>query len=188
MIQHLAISINQITNSDKFVSKVKEIVENCIEKQIPVLTLRFPKTEFDMLDEIIEKISSWEKINSEKIKVSVFGKWYDLATRIIEKIKKIINETKHYDTFFLNFCIGYNGQEEIVDACKLLAIQAKAEKISPEQINKMSIKENLYTSAFMPPEKIIITGGKNKLEGFLLWDSKKAEIVFAEEEFEELIL
>lgn len=186
MIQHLAISINQIKEADSFTAKVKKIIEDCIEKQIPVLTLRFPETEFDILEKVIEQISSWEKINSEKIKLNVFGKWYNFPSRIVEKIKTLITETKDYDTFFLNFCIKYDGQEEITDACKLLAIQAKAEKISPEQIDKMSMKENLYTSAFMPPEKIIITGNKKKLSGFLLWDSSKAEIVFLEKEFEEI--
>ena len=65
-------------------------------------------------------------------------------------------------------------------------MQAKIDKISPGQINKLNIKENLYTSAFMPPEKIIILGGKKKLDGFLLWDSKKAEIMFLDKNFNDI--
>ena len=183
MIQHIAISVDQIKNADAFVEKLKALTQQCIEKQIPVLTLNMPEIDFDALNRIVALISSWEKIHSEKIKINFFGKWYDLAWRVVEEIKNLINETKDYDGFFLNFCIAYDGQEEIVDACKLLAKQAKIDKISPDQISKTDIKENLYTSAFMPPGKIIITGDKNKLGKFLLWDSGKANIIFLNKSF-----
>ena len=186
MIQHLAISIDQIKDPDRFVEKIKNLAEKCIDKQIPVLTLNLPEVDFDALNRIVALISSWEKIHSEKMKINVFGKWYDLAWRVVEEIKNLINETKDYDGFFLNFCIMYDGQEEIVDACKLLAKQSQIEKISPYQINKMDIKENLYTSAFMPPAKILVTGDKKKLNGFLLWDSKKANIIFLDKEFDDI--
>ena len=119
MIQHIAISINQIKEADSFIAKIKEIIEKCIDKQVPVLTFNFPETDFDILEKVMEQISAWEKINPEKIKLNVFGKWYDFPSRIVEKIKKLINETKHYDTIFLNICIKYDGQEEITDTCKV---------------------------------------------------------------------
>ena len=186
MIQHIAISIDKINEADGFVNKLKEIVENFTDKQIPVLTLNLPEVDFDVLNRIVALMSSWEKIHSEKIKINFFGKWYSLAWRVVEEIKNLINETKDYDGFFLNFCVAYDGQAEIVDSCKLLAKQAKIDKISPDKISKSDIKENLYTSAFMPPEKIIILGGRKKLDGFLLWDSEKAEIRFLDKDFNDI--
>ena len=77
-----------------------------------------------------------EKIHSNKVKVSALGKWYDLPSRGVEGIKEIIEETKDYDNFFLNFCVNYNGQEEIVDACRLIGRQIKAERLTVDNINK----------------------------------------------------
>lgn len=185
MIQHLAIKINEIKEVDVFFDKLKKLINKCMNDQIPVLTLNFPDSDYDVLEALIKKILKWDEINKEKIKINVFGKWYDLAWRVIEEIKNMINETKHYDSFFLNFCIEYDGQEEIVDACRLLSKLAKLDKISPESISKNDIKENIYTSAFMPPEKIIILKQK-KLDGFLLWDSKNSKIEFLDKCFEEL--
>ncbi|HDD70776.1 MAG TPA: hypothetical protein ENF94_01295 [Candidatus Woesearchaeota archaeon] len=186
MLQHIAISISKITDTDVFVDKLKRTTEEFLKRKIPILTLNLPETDFDKLNRIIALISSWEKIHSEKIKVNFFGKWYDLAWRVVEEIKNLIDETKDYDGFFLNLCIAYDGQEEIVDACRLLAKQAKIEKISPDNISKTDIKDNIYTSAFMPPQKIFILGGRKSIGGFLLWDSEKADIIFLDKHFDNI--
>ena len=186
MLQHIAISISKITDTDVFVDKLKRTTEEFLKRKIPILTLNLPETDFDKLNRIIALISSWEKIHSEKIKVNFFGKWYDLAWRVVGEIKNLIDETKDYDGFFLNLCIAYDGQEEIVDACRLLAKQAKIEKISPDNISKTDIKDNIYTSAFMPPQKIFILGGRKSIGGFLLWDSEKADIIFLDKHFDNI--
>ena len=103
MIQHIAINIDEITNVDDFFCKLKEIISGCFEKQIPILTLNIPEIEFDELDKLITIILSWETIDLSQIKINIFGKWFNLPWRIVDDIKKLINETKDYDRFFLNF-------------------------------------------------------------------------------------
>jgi undecaprenyl pyrophosphate synthase len=39
-----------------------------------------------------------------------------LPQHTVDAVKKILDETKDYDCYFLNFCLHYDGQEEIVDA------------------------------------------------------------------------
>ncbi len=184
MIQHIAININEIKDADEFFCKLKEIITKCFEKQIPVLTLNIPEMEFDELDKLMTIMLSWETIDLSQIKINIFGKWFNLPGRIVDDIKKLINETKDYDRFFLNFCIKYDGQEEIVDACKLISRRVQLDKISSENITKTDFKENLYTSAFMPPE-LIINFGK-KLKNFLLWDSGNAIIKFCDQKFQDV--
>ena len=84
--------------------------------------------------------------------------------------KQVIESTKDYDFFFTNFCINYSGHDEIVDACRLIARQVKAGKIDPNSISRETIKENLYSSYFIPPD-LIIKNGKATISGLLLWDS-----------------
>lgn len=123
------------------------------------------------LKQFFSKLATMPLIHGNQVKISVLGKWYDLPSEVIDPIKKTLDETKDYDRFFLNFCINYNGQEEIVDACKLVAKKVQAGKMDPETIDKQTLKENLYTSYFLPPNIIIKSGLKNSLSGFLLWDS-----------------
>lgn len=109
--------------------KVKEIIRYQLCFDIPIITLYminanvkdasdFTET-MDALAEFFKELLQNKDIFKNKIKVSILGKWYDLPSRVVEPIKRVIDETKDYDSFFLNLCINYDGQEEIVDACGL---------------------------------------------------------------------
>jgi undecaprenyl diphosphate synthase len=136
--------------------------------------------ETDCLTEFFNLLLGWSFIQENQIKVSILGKWYDLPMRVVEPIKKLIADTKDYDKYFLNLCINYDGREEIVDACKLIAKQVKLDKVAAENIDKALIKENIYASYFLPPDLMIKTGKKKTLNGFLLWDSTNAKVYFSE--------
>lgn len=122
-------------------------------------------------------------IHKNKIRVSVFGKWYDLPENIIDSIKATMSETKNYDNFFLNICINYDGQEEILSSAKILCKKTELGNISPEKITKEDMKDNIYSSYFPPPDKIVIFDGLKKLEGFLMWDSMNSKIEFNDSKF-----
>jgi len=159
---------------------IKNIIKLAVKLDIPLLTFhsrtQANENEIDQLVHFFELLLNWDLIKENQVKISVLGKWYALPDRLIEPIKKIISETKDYDKFFVNFCINYSGQEEIVDACKLIAHQVKLERISPDSINKELLKENIYASYFMPPNLMIITGSKKTTSGLLLWDSSETVI------------
>jgi len=134
-------------------------------------------TVVDSLTEFFNELAEKELVHKNKIKVSVFGKWYDMPGKFVDSIKNLMERTKEYDSYFVNFCVNYDGQEEIVDAVKLIARQIKAEKIDAEMINKDMIKENIYASYFLPPDLIIINGSKTT-SNLLLWDSPNAKVYF----------
>ena len=172
----------------KSFQNLKSIIKQQVKLNIPIMTVyllpskvKDPDQLFVLVDSLIVFFNDLIKSNilqNNQIKVTILGKWYDLPSRIVEPVKNIIDLTKDYDHFFLNFCLNYEGQEEIVDACKLIARQVKAEKIDPEVINKQMIKENLYSSYFIPPDLIISTGKERKFNSFLLWDSAYSNFHF----------
>ncbi|MBI1969304.1 di-trans,poly-cis-decaprenylcistransferase [Candidatus Woesearchaeota archaeon] len=169
--------------------KILEVMQWQVEENIPIVSVylltgkvqTFPH--FDVLMDCLERffttLAKHEQIAKNKIKVSVFGKWYNLPSRVVEGIKRVIDETRDYDSFFLNLCINYDGREEIVDACKLLGKKMTLRKLDPENVRQEDIKEHLYTSYFLPPDIIIKTGFDKRLHGFLLWDSPEAHIYFS---------
>lgn len=182
------IPVEEICKKD--LVNLKNITKVDIKLNIPIITFyihpdRINDSQYfpvimDSIEDFFEQIARWDIIHQNQMKVSVLGKWYDLPGRVVDSIKAAIDATKDYDKFFLNLCINYDGQEEIVDACKLIARQITSGKIDPESINKERVKENIYSSYFLPPDLIIKTGRENRLKGFLLWDSVYSRIHFAE--------
>lgn len=172
------------------VSKINDIIKYQIMSDIPIFTVYFINNkinEQEEFSEVMDVLSNFFKelfknrdLFDYKIKVSVLGKWYSLPNRVVEPIKRVIDETKDYDSFFLNLCINYDGKEEIVDAVKVLLRKAMADKINVDNINQDMIKDNIYSSYFLPPDMIIKTGTGRRLHGYLLWDSTKSTIYFSD--------
>jgi undecaprenyl diphosphate synthase len=206
-LMHIAVTMNGIkpwsdkqgVSLDSAYQKGFDILNEIISlqpnKNIPILTVYImpenikDKDQYPVfLNEVVNffnSLSSAEVIHQNKIKISILGKWYDLPGRAVEPIKKIIEETRDYDGFFLNFCINYDGQEEIVDACKLIARQIKANRVDIDAITKKTIKENTYSSYFVPPDIIIKNGKLRRTAGTLLWDSTDSELYFTDKDWPE---
>lgn len=169
--KHVAISLRDSSN---LLETVMESIETCINLGIPMVTIQMND---DAIVDVFSAISNWEFAFQKGIKVSIIGKWYSLPSNVIDSVKKVIENTKDYDNFFVNFCINYDGQEEILDACKLIAKQVQMKNLDPDNISKALLKDNLYSSYFMPPDLIIKLTDEKK--GFLLWDSVTAKIYYA---------
>ncbi len=182
--KHVAISVvceGKVCEMD--FENIKEVVNTGILLNIPMITIDFTSSggmeDIDSLISFFNLIPNWWVVQKNQVKISVLGKWYDLPQRLVESIKAVIEQTRDYDRFFLNFCVNYDGQEEIVDACKLIAKQVQIQKIDPASIDKKLVKENIYSSYFPPPDLIIKTGFDRKIGDLLLWDSAHSKIFFA---------
>ena len=205
MLKHIAISLDDISvwcrennkrldeSCKAYFEKLMMLLELQVKLDVPIFTVYLlpdspnkSSDDFlafsDLIAIFFNQLSENTLISGHKIKISIFGKWYHLPGKVIESLKNIIENTKNNNSFFANFCINYDGQEEIVDACRLVAKQVELGKINPEMITKDSVKESLYSSNFMPPEIILIYGEK-KLSGLLLWDSVNSKIIFAGKSF-----
>lgn len=125
--------------------------------------------------ELLDKLGNWDFISSSQVKVTVLGEWYAVPDSLIESIKNITSATQDYDARFLTICINYDGKEEITNACRLIAKQVQLGKLHPEEIDQETIKENLYSSYFVPPD-LVITEKKQALHGILLWDAADATV------------
>ena len=185
MLKHIAvdfdISEKEVGNNFiKLFSNINDLFKFQISKKIQILTIGLPKVDDDKIVEFLKFYVNKSFVDTNKIKISFVGKWYDLSSNLVSEIKRLLDISRDYDTYFLNFAINYDGHDEIVDACKLVVRKVMNNKISIDTINETIIKENLYTSNFVHPDLIIKTGGKvdNILNGFLLWDSKNSKIIF----------
>ena len=202
---HLAITLDgikayadatKISLADAYTTSfdlIKKVIRTQISWNIPILSLgvlseqlKNEPEEFtiavDHLKSFLSQLKKDSLLHKNKVKISVLGKWYDLPGSLVEEIKDIIELTKDYDQFFVNLCINYGGQEEILDSCKLIGRMVKADKLDPDAITKDLVKENLYSSYFLPPDLIIKTSHET-IPDLLLWDISHAKIYFAKKEW-----
>ncbi len=203
--KHVAISLDNIFDwcrknnasiSDackSYFDFLARLLQQQVNLEIPIFTIYLlPDSEHsddylafsDQMADFFYELPENPIVSENKIKISIFGKWYKLPGKSVEALKKTIESTKDYNRFFVNFCVNYDGHDEIVDACKIIAKQVELGRLDTEMIKKEAIKENIYSSYFLPPDVLFIYGNR-KFSGLLLWDSVGAKIVFADKSFME---
>jgi undecaprenyl diphosphate synthase len=193
MPKHLAIDATLIrawatkNNTDikeavkKNTDKIKDLIEFQLKRDIPILTIQLStknEEEVNNLKKLFKELSENETIHDKKVRVYVFGDWYNSEPELVDSIKNILDKTQDYDQYFLNFCVKYTGQEEILTAVKLLLKKIQSSKVTTDNITLDTLKENLPSSYFIPPDLIIVNN--NTYTGLLLWDSPGSTIYFTD--------
>jgi len=145
-----------------------ENIRNRTEKEVKFL--------FKLILRGVKDVLSEPLIKEKRVRVRLIGRLNELPDEIQKEIEKMNRATEKYHDNFINFCVVYNGQDEIVDATKKIVKSG----ISPDEITRKIIKQNLYTHDFPELDYIIRTGMDDgaRLSGFLLWDSSYAEFKF----------
>ena len=87
-----------------------------------------------------------------------------------------MEKTKNYDSYVINFALGYGGRQEILAAVKKLME-------SKEEINEKNLTKNLWLTN--EPDLIIRTGGEKRTSNFLAWQSAYSEWVFLDKTWPE---
>ncbi|NVM16791.1 MAG: di-trans,poly-cis-decaprenylcistransferase [Candidatus Lokiarchaeota archaeon] len=131
---------------------------------------------FGIILDAVDAVVKEATVKEEKVNFNVIGRIYLLPKDVRAKINELIEFTKKNDKKFINLCIMYDGQEEIVDAVKEIVKNG----IKVEDIDRNIIKDHLYTRNFPEVDYIIRTGMEDgaRISGFLLWDASYAEFKF----------
>lgn len=183
---HLAIHPGKINDEEKNKEILELIYAYQIKKDIPIVTIDLTPflEQTSLLKKYAESLLKNPQIDNRKTRIFVLGNWYDLDAELVELLKQCMEKTKEYDQHFLNICLNYNGQEEIVTALKVLSKKIETEKLEAEKLTPKHVKENLATSYFPPPD-VILQYGEERYSGLLLWDSMGSRIVYAGKEWDE---
>ncbi len=171
--------------------KVEKLFEWCKELGVRELTLysfsvqnfNRPKEEFDYLMNLFVKefdnlMKDPKQIHENKIRINFIGRIWMFPQEVQEKMKELMEMTKDYSGYKVNFAMAYGGREEVIDAVKKLSEDIKSGKVNIEQINEEVFAKNLYLDS--NPELIIRTGGERRTSNFLIWQSHYSEWIFLE--------
>ncbi len=85
-------------------------------------------------------------------------------------------ETDHNYRIRLNLFISYGGRAELVRAAQLLARDAQAGRLVPEDITEADFQNRLYTADCPDPDLLIRTSGEQRISNFLLWQMAYTEL------------
>jgi undecaprenyl diphosphate synthase len=131
---------------------------------------------FGIILDAVDTVIKESTVKEEKVNFNVIGRTQLLPPTVRTKIDELAEFTKNHDQYYINLCLMYDGQAEIVDAVKNII----KDGINVEKIDKRLIKNYLYTRNFPEVDYIIRTGMEDgaRISGFLLWDSSYAEFKF----------
>ena len=166
------------------IKTVEAVIKYSLIQKIPHLTLytfstenwKRPDSEISFLFDLIRK-SLKKKINQiikQGIKVKIIGQKKELPKDIVEIVKLIEKKTLNNKKITLNLALNYGSKEEIINACKNLALK------KGKKINARNFEKELYTKYIPDPEILIRTGGTKRLSNFLLWQLAYTEIFFVD--------
>lgn len=173
--------------------KLEEILKWAKGKDIASLTLYTFSTEnfnrakeevdyiFKLFEEYFSKILN--DINNKELsglRIKFLGRLHLFPENIQKICKEIEEKTKDREEYLLQFCFGYGGRAELVDAVKELIKQGAKE----EEVTEELIQDYLYSS--IEPDIVIRTSGEIRLSNFLMWQSAYSEWFFLEETWPEL--
>ncbi len=169
---------------------VRDIVRAARALGIEALTLyAFSEQNWDRpSDEVSELMSllhqyvleERDEIMDNAIRLVAIGRLEQLPGFVRQALLALIEASSDNDRMFLALALSYGGREDIVDAVRSLARDARDGKLEPEAIDEAAVEQRLSTAALPPPDLLIRTSGERRLSNFLLWELAYAEMIFVQ--------
>lgn len=163
---------------------IEQLVDHCILRKIPFLTLwafstenwrRDPQEVSGLMSLFRETFGvSSSSLHNKGVRIQTIGDLSKFSQDIQDNINHWKEVTKDNTNITVTFALNYGGRDEIIRAMNKWS-QAGGEK----QLLNEQIVNGLLDTANMPdPDLIIRPGGEQRLSGFLTWQSVYAELYF----------
>lgn len=167
---------------------LRDIISTCCKLNIQVLSVfafssenwKRPVQEVNAIMNLLlyylkKEVDSLHKNN---VRINVSGDWEELPQRIVEQIKKSLQQTQTNTGLVLNIVLNYGSRKEILTACKKLCKDVLDEKINIDNINESIFEDYLYTRNLPDPDLLIRPSGELRISNFLLWQIAYTELWF----------
>lgn len=142
------------------------------------------KVLFKVFERELDRIKTRSILSDHSIKLKFIGKRNAFPKKLQEKMSAAEKLTQEHKNKTIFLALGYNGQQEIVDAAKKIALAHK-NGLDLNSLNETEFKKFLYAD-FPEPDLIVRTSGTQRLSGFLTYQSAYSELYFAQKHWPEL--
>ena len=181
--------LNVLHGHDRGADQLKDICKFASEAGVRWLTVfafsaqnwSRPKSEVDGLMLLMRRFlqSDAEEMRKENVKFRVIGRRDRLTDNLVTLIEEVENKTRGNNGLNLTIAIDYGGQQEIVDAVRLLAEEVASKFIAPTEITEDLLKSRMTSSMLPQIDLLIRTGGEYRISNFMLWDLCYTELHFS---------
>jgi undecaprenyl diphosphate synthase len=169
---------------------VRRVVEECIRRNIPHLTLfafssenwRRPPDEVGLLMKLMLEALAREvsDLHENGVRLRFIGDRGLLGADITRAMMQAEALTTGNTGLILCVAFAYGGRWDIAHACRSLAADVAAGTLRAEEIDEAHIAARLALAGLPDPDLLIRTGGELRVSNFLLWNLAYAELYFTE--------
>ncbi|MBF0284427.1 MAG: di-trans,poly-cis-decaprenylcistransferase [Magnetococcales bacterium] len=170
------------------VKAVRRTLEACIDFKVSALTLyTFSSENWNRAEEEVSSLmdllayhlrSEMAELVQQGVRFRALGRVDQLPGKIRELVRELENLTRDNSTIAFNLALNYGGRQELVDACRGVALEAREGRLDPAAITEADFARHLTTVGLPDPDLLIRTGGEQRVSNFLLWQCAYTELVF----------
>ncbi|CEG44214.1 di--cis-decaprenylcistransferase [Plasmopara halstedii] len=170
----------------------------CIEAGITMLTVFAFSTEnwnreqseidalMNLFNEFMHEIVPEALKKSIRVRVLV-SDGRKMPPYILKAIEEIETQTRHCSKFSLNLCVSYGARDEIVNACRKIAMEVSNGDTSILDINEDLLSQRMLTAGLPDPDILIRTSGELRISNFLLFQIAYSELIFIDKMWPEVV-
>jgi undecaprenyl diphosphate synthase len=174
----------------KGVDTTSRVVESCVKRGIPALTLfafssenwSRPEEEVTSLMELFMMALNREvaKLKKNGVRIRFIGDISAFSPKLVEAIRQSEELTRDNTRLNLQIAVNYGGRWDIAEAARKLAREVARGAIGAEDITIDRLSEQLSTAGILDPDLFIRTGGEHRISNFLLWQLAYTELFFTD--------
>ncbi len=182
--------LTRVAGHKRGVDAVKSLIKDCIEYEIPVLSLfafssenwNRPESEVDALMDLLANAleTQTKKLDENQICLRLIGDLSRFNSRIQKLADSALNETQNHTKLTLNVAVNYGGRWDISQALQKIGEKIKNGQIEPQEINETLISDHLSTAGIEDPDLFIRTSGEYRISNFMLWQAAYSEFYFTD--------
>lgn len=171
------------------IKPVEKVINCCLEKNIPVLSLfafssenwSRPSEEVNFLMELLLDSLRQElaKLTSNGIQIRFTGDRTPLSPALQKLMQESEAQTQINHKLILNIVLNYGGKWDIVTAAKKMTAAVLQGTVQLDDINETVFAQFLDTNGLPDPDLFIRTSGELRLSNFFLWQLAYTELYFS---------
>jgi undecaprenyl diphosphate synthase len=168
------------------IQSVRSVVEEGCRIGLDQLTLfclsvenwKRPERELSFLLKLFRHFLVVERalLMEQNVRLTLIGRREGLPERVLHEFDRTAEQTAGNTGMTLCLAVNYGGRTEIADAARRLAVEARAGKIEPHQIDEAFFASYLETAGMPDPDLLIRTAGEMRVSNFLLWQISYSEL------------
>jgi undecaprenyl diphosphate synthase len=172
------------------VKSVRRVVEGCIDRNVPALTLfafssenwRRPSDEVGLIMDLFVNTLKKEvgALDRNGVRLRFIGDRTAFADKLRRLIEDAEQQTRDNTKLELAIAANYGGQWDITRACQVLADRVAAGELQPDAITPDVIAAEMCLADLPAPDLFIRTGGEQRISNFLLWQLAYTELYFTD--------